>query len=114
MNIVNLLFFLTALIFSISYGFWCKEIWFPDDDSLSISRYIYEIWFNFIGSFVGWMSLYVLYRSFLNSTWIELATTISWTHLFLLIIGLLGITGLLPYTLWSISRAPGGVMDKIK
>lgn len=112
----DIIFFTIALIASILYASKCKEIWFPNtsnNEGLSVSRYIHEIWFNFIGSFVGWISLYIVYKSLYNFSWENLVINIGWQHLIMFMLGILGITGLLPYTLWGLSRSADFIVNKM-
>lgn len=59
-------------------------------DELSFIQFIYQVWFNGICGVVGWILIY-------NYSIITIEMNLS--HVLNLLIGLLGITGLLPLTL---------------
>jgi hypothetical protein len=108
---MNIVFFSAAFIFSCFYGFGSQKIWFPKEEVNRV-KLIHEIWFNFFSSFLGWICLYAVYISLSIVPPTDLVRSISWQHLILSLIASLGITGLLPYTLWGISRTPAEIMKK--
>jgi len=101
---MNIIFLIVALGFSLFYGFSCKQIWFPENSKITKSRWLHEVWFNFVGSFIGWICIFAIYKSLSVFGWQTLVVNISWQHIILFLIGVSGITGLLPYILWGISR----------
>jgi len=109
---IDISFIILGTIFSLFYGVFCKQIWFPDI-KITKSKYAHEIWFNFISSLVGWVSFYILYKS-LFASFVFTTDIISWQSIILFLIGMLGITGLLPYTIWSISRMPNETVKLIE
>lgn len=110
---MNIIFLIIALGFSLFYGFRCKQIWFPESLSITRDRWLHEVWFNFTGSLIGWICIFAIYKSLSVFSWQTLVANILWQHIILFLIGLLGITGLLPYTLWCISRTANGLITKI-
>lgn len=107
-------FLVIGFAFSLFYGLRWKEIWFlQENQKLTKSRWVHEAWFNFVGSAVGWSCFYILFSSLSVFSWQELITNILWQHLIVFLIGLMGITGLLPYILWSISRVIEQIVTKI-
>lgn len=65
----------------------------------------HEFWTHSVCSLTGWGSLYVLYinlfRQGFNNVDIK---SITANHFILLLIGLLGVIGFLPLTLWGIAN----------
>jgi len=116
-KMIDIIFLILAILFSVFYGIFWKQIWATPLSPLSLgltkSRLLHEVWFNFIGSLTGWTCLYIIYKSLSAFTWQTIVINISWQHIFLFIIALMGITGLLPYILWSISRAVDQIIGKI-
>ena len=110
-----ILFFFIAIIFSLFYGFSGWLLWYKQDEKpkLRTIRLIHEIWFNFIGSFIGWLCIFIIYKSLLPFGWEKAVYNITWQHIVLFIIGVLGITGLLPYVLWSISRSIDLLIERV-
>ena len=103
---MDIIFLILAILFSIFYGVFWKQVWIsPLSPGLTKSRLLHEVWFNFIGSLIGWICIFVIYRSLLPFSWEGAVYNITWQHIALFIIGVLGITGLLPHVLWSISRS---------
>jgi len=113
-KMIDIIFLILAILFSVFYGVFWKQIWvMPLSPGLTKSRLLHEVWFNFIGSLTGWICLYIIYKSLSAFTWQTVVINISWQHIFLFIIALTGITGLLPYILWSISRVVDQIIGKI-
>ncbi len=106
-------FLALALGFSLFYGLAFKQIWMSTSSKLTKSRWFHEAWFNFVGSLIGWICMFAIYESLFNFPWQTLVINISWQHIILFVIGILGITGLLPYTLWSVSRGIDEFIKKI-
>ena len=99
---IDIIFIIIGISFSLFYGLFCKQIWFSDT-KITKSRYIHEIWFNFVSSLIGWIFIYALCKS-IFANWVIIINEISWQHIILFLVGILGITGLLPHAIWSISR----------
>ncbi len=111
--LIDKIFLIVALLFSLFYGFFCKQIWFPENKNITKSRWLHEVWFNFVGSLIGWICIYAIYKSLSIFTWQTLVSNILWQHIILFLVGVLGIIGLLPYVLWGISRAVDQLISKI-
>ena len=113
---MDIIFLILAISFSIFYGVFWKQIWATPlsmSSGLSKSRFLHEVWFNFTGSLAGWICLYIIYKSLSVFTWQTIVINISWQHILLFVIALMGITGLLPYILMSISRTVDQIVGKI-
>lgn len=86
--------------FSIFYGVKAVDI-FKAPQSLCC-QFFHQFWFNFIGSITGWFILF--YLIFIKSKFLTLGYEISLTEIPLVIIAILGIVGLLPYTLAKLTN----------
>lgn len=112
---VDLIFLLVGLCFSVFYGFWCMEIWNPEmKEKLKEMQLFHQRWFNFFCSVVGWIILFLLYKSVASFPLSEIVSRLYWQHVILIIIASLGVTGHLPSTLWSLSRAPRELSEYLK
>lgn len=93
----NKIFIIAALLLSFFYAIWSFVIFKVKTNERKISWIIHQIWFNFFGSFVGWVALWLLIRN----VWfcIERTYTIEVTFgdAFLFLIAFIGVTGHLPY-----------------
>lgn len=99
------LFWIIAIGFSLFYGLFCENIWI--DSFSNRPRRIHQIWFNFVGSVIGWSCLFVLWQAKQGGfiSYDHFLNDFSPNDFIFVVISVLGITGLLPYLLFSISRA---------
>ncbi len=88
-----------GFIISVLVGRFAIEIFKPETKEWRI----YQCWFNFIGSFVGWVLVVLLYVKIRRQGWDIGNPSIS--QLLLFSIALLGITGWLPKTLYGIASS---------
>lgn len=66
----------------------------------------HQYWFNFVGSFTGWIALFPILKNIFiflcpKQTLIE----ISWSQFGLFLIAILGITGYLPLTIHNLAKS---------
>lgn len=111
------LILLLGFFISLFYGF--KAVWifmYPSPDrnpkKHTKSWWMHQIWINFAGSFIGWVCIYVLIISF-GADVKASASSISFGHVFLFIVGLLGVMGFLPLTLWGIANSMKYISEKV-
>ena len=106
MLIGKVIYVVVSLAFSIFYGCRSVSIFINEQDPLVIEKKklwswrFHQFWLNFVGSITGWFAAYylVFMRILpLSSFSFKLEDTV------LIIIALLGISGLLPYTLSKIT-----------
>lgn len=101
------IYFIISLIFSLYYSlcaemiFWTKEQRDNYHKDYSLIKRFHQIWLNFVGSALGWFSLYLFFYVVQN---VEVKE-ISFADILLLIIGLLGIIGWLPMTLFGVGQS---------
>lgn len=113
------IFLSIGFCFSLFYGFRCFEIHKVQKETFELDEKIHQVWFNFFGSAVGWLVFFILYKTLgqISENWSnfsEIILSLRWDHYILVVLGSLGVTGHLPYTLWSISRIPDRFMEQIK
>jgi len=115
MSLIDYIFLVFAIFFSFFYGCCGWFLWFNQDSrpKLRKSRIFHEMWFNFAGSLIGWICIFATYKSLASLGWQDVVGNIRWQHIALFIIGTLGITGLLPYVLWGISRSVDSFIAKL-
>ena len=115
---MDLLFFIPGIGLSFFYGLSSYRVFtYPHTDNVyknnNLNKFdvtkrarFHEGWTHFICSVVGWIFLYILYKN-LATTGIGNINvqTISFNHFLLLLLGLLGVVGFLPLTLWGIANA---------
>lgn len=117
----HLLYFLTdsilpvGLIISVFYGFCADKIFWTDEDrenhfkgTYGCVKHVHQFWLNFIGSIVGWFSIYL----FLNILLCIQFSELSLAHILLFGFGIIGIVGWLPMTLLGIATSLGGIAQK--
>lgn len=87
----NSYFLWGALLFAVFFG-WRSVYIFVHPDIYRIKKWdwwLYQIWFNATGAFIGWVALYYISKTDISNFGIE--------HFVALIIAFLGVTGNLPY-----------------
>lgn len=119
MSCIDYIFLIIGFCFSIFYGFRCFQIHAIEKGKLELETKMHQWWFNFVGAAIGWLALFIFYKSLgqISDNWNNLAniaSALNWNHYILLLIGSMGIVGLLPYTLWSLSRTPDKFIEGIK
>ena len=83
-----------GIVWFMIYGSKCFEIHFLKEESEKLKKnnilfFYNQIWFNGLGSFMGWIAIYYLWN--VNQKDLNIG------HLVVLLIGYLGITGNLPF-----------------
>jgi len=68
----------------------------------------FNMWINFVSGTIGWFSLYV-FISYFN---VSNALNLSFNHILLLVMGVLGLTGMLPKTLVNLLNAIENIVQK--
>lgn len=115
---VDLLFLVIGVGLSLFYGLCSYRVFiYPHTDDVYTKNDLkkfdvtkrarfHEGWTHFICSVIGWICLYILYKN-LVATGIGSINVqaITFNHFLLLLIGLLGVVGFLPLTLWGIANA---------
>jgi len=115
-NWVLLFFGLTALTFSIFYGAKGIAI-FNENDAEKFGKYRkwHKRWFNFLGSIIGWIALWMLLpkpicdilRTIENGT-----PDISLSNILLFFLFFIGVTGYLPVTIVGVVLSIGELFQK--
>jgi len=84
-------FLYLAIISAMFFGWRSVPIFVSTKDSKNKKWdwWLYQIWFNALGAFIGWFVLYYIWKVAIHNLKIE--------HFVALIIAFLGITGNLPY-----------------
>lgn len=70
----------------------------------NISWWCHQVWINFWGSFIGWISIYLLIVS-IEGNLKEVPQNITSGHLLLVVVGILGTMGFLPLTAWILANS---------
>jgi O-antigen/teichoic acid export membrane protein len=92
-----------AVVFSLFLGIygWVKEIEELKKEKISdvfkMLRKVFQFNFQFIGSFAGWICLYALSRSYINTS-----GNLKFKDLILFLLGITGVTGHLSDATWKI------------
>lgn len=106
---------LIGLIVSIFYGFFADKIFWDKEQRSKhykespYPRHIQQFWLNFVGSFVGWFSIYLFLNILLHIRLSEL----SIAHILLFGFGIIGIVGWLPMTLLGVATSLGEIVRKL-
>ena len=116
--VIDLLFILLGSAFSLFYAFSSYRIFtYPHTDDVYIKNNLkkfdvtkrarlHEFWTHLICSVSGWVCLYILYSNLLKQGLDKVdIRIITVNHFLLLLIGLLGVVGFLPLTLWGVANA---------
>ncbi len=110
---VDLIFLCVGLCFSVFYGFWCMEIWDPEmKGKLTKMQLFHQRWFNFFCSVVGWIILFLLYKSVALLPLTETLSKLSWQHVILIIIA--SQIPRVPLGTKKLHTAPSGARDKAR
>lgn len=106
---------LIGLIVSLFYGFFADKIFWDKEQRSKhykespYPRHIQQFWLNFVGSFVGWFSIYLFLNILLHIRLSEL----SIAHILLFGFGIIGIVGWLPMTLLGVATSLGEIVRKL-
>jgi hypothetical protein len=106
---------LIGFIVSVLYGFFADKIFWDKEqrskhyNESSYPRHIHQFWLNFVGSFMGWFSIYL----FLNILIHVRLSELSIAHILLLGFGIIGIVGWLPMTLLGVATSLGEIVRKL-
>lgn len=105
MVIFNWVYPIISLVISLFYGLFAVIIFFGKDhyQKLPLSNKIREAIFNFSGTVVGFALFYYLIRKAIFSILEKQYNLINLTDVLLLIIAIIGIFGLLPWTMHTIA-----------
>jgi hypothetical protein len=93
------LFVLVSIVFSMFFGTQGPKLFVEESlrKNWNSAKKFYQFWFNFIGSFTGWMAVLLLLinirRSLLEHD------SLGFGNIFLFFVGFIGITGHLPLTM---------------
>src|ERR1700739_1930922 len=96
LTLPQIAFLVVATVFSCFYGVKAVDALIGKQEGKSWAWWVHQIWLNFFGSAVGWAAGYYLafYRLFpVHCYSFKIEDTVP------ILIALLGMTGLLPYTL---------------
>lgn len=100
------LFWFIALAASLCYGYWTPEIFqVKATGKWPQPPRVHQFWVNFLGSVVGWATLYYLLEMRLRVFDKVPNTAPGAIDIALLLVAFLGVTGHLPYTLVGIASA---------
>lgn len=109
------IFAVIALAMSAFFGFMACRIFgvaWPD----SWAGRLYQFWFNFTGSIVGWLALAIEVKRVLPQLETDAAPILSWVDAVLSLIAFGGVTGHLPMATMGIfvstSRAAAALLKK--
>lgn len=106
---------LIGLIVSLFYGFFADKIFWDKEQRSKhykespYPRHIQQFWLNFVGSFVGWFSIYLFLNILLHIRLSEL----SIAHILLFGFGIIGVVGWLPMTLLGVATSLGEIVRKL-
>jgi hypothetical protein len=112
-------YFVVGFLFSLFYGIFAEKMFVSKSNRVESTKEfgrwvrIREFWLNFVGAAAGWFSLYLFIVGFQEVG----AAHVSFNQIILLIMGVIGIVGWLPYTLsgviQSLAAATKRLIDKI-
>ena len=112
--IFGALYFVVALGFSIFYGWKALEILTnAEPNSFKGARLFHQRWLNFLGSAAGWLCLWFV----VAKLWLYVSNgdreEFSWSYAALALIGFVGVSGYLPFTVVTIVNSIGTLVGSI-
>jgi hypothetical protein len=112
--IFGALYFVVALGFSIFYGWKALAILTnTEPNSFKGARLFHQRWLNFIGSAAGWLCLWFV----VVKVWLRMsdgdAQEFGWSYAALALIGFVGVSGYLPFTIVTIVNSIGTLIGSI-
>jgi hypothetical protein len=112
--IFGALYFVVAVGFSIFYGWKALEILTnTEPNSFKGARLFHQRWLNFLGSAAGWVCLWFV----VVKLWLHISDgdrqEFSWSYAALALIGFVGVSGYLPFTVVTIVNSIGTLVGSI-
>jgi hypothetical protein len=102
----TIVYWLFAFIVSGFFGWKAVEIFKSKlAKPMSWPWWLYQIWFNFLGSLIGWLALWVLVRRYWTCIFCECTVNPSLWDLFAGFVAFIGVTGHLPYAVFGLISA---------
>lgn len=89
-------FFLVAIIFSVLFGIGAPRMFGINSKEWGIWIWAHQFWLNFLGSFVGWLCLWLLGVRVHVWAASDYATPLGAWEVFLFAVAFIGVTGFLP------------------
>ncbi len=103
----NYTFIFISLISSLVYGLKAFDIFGPrlTEENKWTAWHLHQIWFNFTGSLLGWIALWFVIRKTWNCIELSCPAQLDWSDATIIAIAFVGITGYLPFTLFSLLQS---------
>jgi hypothetical protein len=112
-TICTIIFWVFAIISSIFYSAFALKIHLVTLQEGNAPWIIHQRWFNFVGSIIGWIILWIILPDLLQAFGLQSTKAFSLKEIILCLLALLGITGHLPMTLFGIARSSNELAKKI-
>jgi hypothetical protein len=116
----KIIYWVFALCLSLFYSLKAFKIHLTHEGLVNQQRknknyawFFHQWWFNFIASLIGWGLIWMLLPSLILIICQQKSGTLSFVDILLLIIGLLGITGHLPLTIFGIAKNTDALISKV-
>lgn len=112
LNEMSCWYLITSVVISTLYGIFAFGI-FNEPKRYKISWYVHQFWFNFLGSLIGWLSLWILFKHLQCMPTYEIASNLKLADFVLILTAFIGITGHLPKTVMGFILGIGKLADRL-
>ena len=112
-NLFIILFTVVGVGFSLFFGFKATEIFSVPTEGRTAAWKFYQYWFNFLGSFVGWIALGFLARKVYFCLQSLCPAQVDLMDLLVIFVAFVGVTGHLPYTVMGLIQGINDLAKKI-
>jgi hypothetical protein len=116
---VRIIYAAVAIVASALYGWYAVEIFLgvPAPGKLEHRKFlswrIHQGWFNFCGSIVGWICLWILGVKWVPFAIADNYPSLSWGDVGLAFIAFIGVTGYLPSAVYTIVQTGALVLSRL-
>jgi hypothetical protein len=112
--ICGVVYFAVAVAFSVFYSRNAIKIFTRADiKALTDAQRFHQCWLNFLGSAVGWLCVWFVVVKIWHLVLGGRAPEVGWAYVALAVVGFVGITGYLPFTVVKLINSIGGLVEKI-
>jgi len=110
---VNVVFWLLALALSLFHGLAFASVFSMSTSGKGWAWKLHQFWLNFLGSLVGWIAFWFLFRSVIECAEGSCPFQFGWTDVGMFFLAFLGVTGYVPFTVIGLASGVKELATKV-